>query len=234
MSQKIGAVIPCYNEALCISDVVSRACKLVDISVVADDNSTDDTVEKVRQHKAYIMRNHGKRGVGANTQAGFDKALALGCDFVVTLDGDGQHNPDEIPELLKPLLNGDADIVIGTRFKGDECSVPHYRRLGIRTITWLYNIWNKQKLSDTLCCFRAFNRNVLSTVYPSEPGYAFCVEMLIKARHAGYRISEIPVHVLYHSQLEQNSSRDPITLGIALALGVIKWRIKTELLGMSN
>jgi len=229
---KVVVVIPCYNEEQYISELIFLTNKLVGISIVADDGSTDGTIRKAEQSGAYIARNFGKRGVGANTQVGIDEALLRDCDTVITLDGDGQHNPSNIPRLLKSMVVENADVVVGTRFIGESKNViPLYRRFGIKVITWLYNIGSKQKLSDVQCCFRAFSRNAISKINTTEIGFSFSVEMLIKARKMDLRICEVPVDVLYHRQFSQNSSLNPIIHGLGVAIGVIKWRIKVELLG---
>lgn len=229
---KVVAVIPCYNESQAISRLVFQTNSLVGMSIVADDKSEDDTVREAEKSGAYVARNFGKRGAGANTRAGINEALLLGCDVVVTLDGDGQHNPSDIPKLLKPIADGDADVVVGTRFATESGNtIPRYRRFGIKVITWLYNLGRKDKLSDVQCCFRAFSRKVLEAVSITESGFSFSVETVIKARGLGFRITEVPVGVLYHRQFSQNSSLNPVIHGLSVALGTVKWRLKIELRG---
>jgi len=228
---RVVAVIPCRDEAQYISDLVFQSNALVGMSVVADDNSTDKTIEEAEKSGAYIARNFGKKGAGANTKIGITEALLLGCDIVVTFDGDGQHNPTDIPKLLKPIADGEADVVVGTRFATESGNIiPRYRKFGIKVITWLYNVWRKDKLSDVQCCFRAFSRRVLEEINITESGFSFSVETIIKARGLGFRIVEVPVSVLYHKQFSQNSSLNPIVHGLAVALGTVKWRLKVELL----
>ncbi len=228
---KVVAVIPCFNEETTIGDLVFRTNNLVGISIVADDKSEDDTVREAENLGAYIARNFGKRGAGANTQVGINEALLLDCDIVVTLDGDGQHNPDDIPKLLKPIVDGNADVVVGTRFATESGNIiPRYRRFGIKVITWLYNLGRKDKLMDVQCCFRAFRQEVLRSMVIEESGFTFSTEMLVKARALGYRIKEVPVTVLYHRQFSQNSSLNPIRHGLSVAFGTVKLRLKLELL----
>ncbi len=229
---KVVAVIPAYNESQYIADLVFRTNSLVGMSIVADDNSTDKTIEEAEKSGAYIARNFGKRGAGANTQVGINKALLLGCDIVVTLDGDGQHDPADIPKLLKPIVEGKADVVVGTRFITVSGNIiPLYRRFGIGVITWLYNLGRQDKLTDAQCCFRAFSRKVLEAVNITESGFSFSVETIIKARGLGFHIVEVPVGVLYHKQFSQNSTLNPIVQGLSVAFGTVKWRIKVEAMG---
>lgn len=228
----IIAVIPCYNEARSASDIIARASQYVDRVIVPDDNSTDNTVLVAKKAEATITMNHtNKRGAGANTKRGIDTALALNPDIIVTLDGDGQHNPDEIPRVVKPIIGNKANLIIGSRFMPGhyDNTAPRYRRVGIGIITSLYNIFSSQKVYDAQSCFRAFDTKALEVATITERGFPFSIETLIKARHAGLKIVEVPVSCIYHKELRLNSSMNPIKQGISLALTTIKWRVRLEL-----
>ncbi len=127
---KIVAVIPCLNEEHFISDVVFKTIKHVDKVIVIDDGSKDSTALLARDAGAKVISHTFNQGAGAATRTGFEAAIKYGADIVVTLDGDGQHNPDEIPLIVKPLLDGKADLVIGSRFLA-EAKVSLYRKFGI-------------------------------------------------------------------------------------------------------
>ncbi|GAH90181.1 unnamed protein product, partial [marine sediment metagenome] len=105
---KVLAAIPCFNEQNFIGDVVTRARKYVDKVIVIDDGSTDDTAKVAHAAGAEVIRHEARKGAGAATKSGFEAAKRSNADILVTLDGDGQHNPDDIPELLAPILNGEA------------------------------------------------------------------------------------------------------------------------------
>ena len=241
---KTIAVIPCYNEAQSIADIVHKCNELVDMVVVADDCSTDNTVNILADDVVFARKFTKRQGTGANTKQGIDEALVRECDIVVTLDGDGQHNPKEIPQVIKPIIDGDADLVIGSRFMRTmetvvidnngvrpmwKGRVSKFRKFGIDVITWLYNLGNKQKTTDAQCCFRAFRRNVLEDVGITEQGFAFSVETIIKARAKGFKIVDVPVSCIYHRQFSQNSSMNPVSHGLNVALACVKWRVKIEL-----
>ncbi len=228
---RVVAVIPCHNEAQNVADVVFVANKLIGLVIVADDSSDDATRDEAEgAGAAYVVRHFGKRGAGANTQTGVDVALALDCDIIVTLDGDGQHDPKEILGVVEPLVQGVADVVVGSRFiKGHGGTIPRYRSFGIKVITWLYNVGSQQKLTDAQCCFRAYSRESLEKIGITETGFSFSIETLVKARRLGLRIVEVPVNVLYHKQFSQNSSLNPIRHGLGVALGVVKWRILSSI-----
>ena len=145
---KIVAAIPCFNEARCIGSVVLKAKKFVDAVVVIDDGSTDATAEIVAEAGAVIHRHDQNQGYGASIRSAFAKGRQLNADILVTLDGDGQHDPSDIPNLVKPLLEGEADVVVGSRFLGEVKRPPFYRRLGQRVLTTTTNLGSGQALSD--------------------------------------------------------------------------------------
>lgn len=225
------AIIPCLNEATMIGELVTHLCNLVDLTMVVDDSSTDETVANARDAGAYVIKKLGKHGFGSSVKAGIDEALLEDYDIIVTLDGDGQHDPKEIMGVMEPIEKGEADVVIGSRFIIKNSNVPSYREFGIKVITWLYNIGSKQKISDSQCCFRAYKQEVLRAIPITESGFTFSTEILIRARALGFRIEEIPVKVLYHKKLSQNSTMNPIRQGIGVAWGTVKLRVKVELFG---
>ncbi len=223
---KIIAVIPCYNAEEAIGNVVRRAKRLVDSVVVVDNNSGDETGSRACEAGASVMQYLEKQGAGASTGLGVSVVLASEHpDIVVTLDGDGQHDPDELPRVIKPIVDGEADLVIGSRFLY-RYRLPRYRKLGIDVITWLYNAGAKQKITDGQSCFRAYSRAALGAILPiKEDGFSFSIETLVKARARGLRIVEVPVSCIYHSDPRKNSTINPIRHGLSVALGAIRWRI---------
>lgn len=219
------AVIPCYNEESAIGDIVERALKYVDKVVVADDASNDDTAEEAWHAGALVTQNVRRRGFGRTVMRGVQMALRHSdCEIVVTLDGDGQHNPDEIPHVLEPLVHGDADVVIGSRFL-TKYACPRYRKFGIDVITWLYNAGHRDRITDGQSCFRAYTREVLNAVRISENHFGFSTEILVKTRRQGFRVTEVPVSCIYHDEFSRNSSMNPILQGVSVALATVKWRL---------
>jgi glycosyltransferase involved in cell wall biosynthesis len=226
---RVIAIVPCFCEAKMIQGIVNSAKRYVDVVIVADDNSTDDTVRLSVEAGALVVRND-KKGVGSNINRGMMKAVDLDADIVVTLDGDGQHNPDEIPKLIRPVMDDNMDFVIGSRFL-QYYQMPTYRKIGIDIITWACNIFYKQKITDGQSCFRAYSKRMLKELVPiKEDGFAFSVETLIKAKAKGYKIKEIPVECIYNEDFKQNSTINPVKHGLKVLWGVLKWRIKVELM----
>lgn len=225
---KTVAVIPCYNEQKTIAEIVDMVKKYCGDVVVSDDRSQDATVYEANTHGAAVVINtDGSRGAGGTTRRGLDAGERYYPDVLVTLDGDGQHNPAEILFLLEPIKRGEADIVIGSRFlyplNGD---MPRYRKFGIGIVNWLVNVFSPVKFSDTLCCFRAFTREAVKALPIEDNGFGFGVEMLIKARKKGLRVKEVPVTSIYHTDFWQNHTMWPLWHGLSLVWATIKWRVK--------
>jgi len=195
----IIACVPAYNEDKTIAKVIILAQKHVDKVIVCDDGSVDMTGEIARRLGAEVLRHERNIGYGDALGTLFRRAKELDADVVVTIDSDGQHDPEDIPLLVKPLLTGNADIVIGSRFIGKEGNVdmPWYRSKGIRMITDLTNKVTDLGLSDAQCGFRAYSKRALKVINPSEPGMGVSTEILEKAAEAGLGVIEIPVSVRY-------------------------------------
>lgn len=230
---KVVAVIPAYNEERTIESVVMKTRNYVDEVVVADDSSHDNTKIKAEQAGAKVITPINiYRGAGVNTYRGIKEALEYyDADIVVTIDGDGQHDAGDIEKLLKPIIQDDADIVIGVRII-EYFRVPHYRRLGLDTINILYNVMSNDKLVDCQCGLRAYKRETLENIMPiEESGFSFSVETLIKARVRKYRIHQVPIMCIYFDKIDHNSTLNPILHGLGVAIGTVKWRIKEEILG---
>jgi glycosyltransferase involved in cell wall biosynthesis len=218
------AAIPCYNEANYVGDVVRRAVPHVDAVVVVDDGSGDRTTAAARAAGAQVRRHETNRGPGAAARTCLEVGRELGASVLVTLDGDGQHDPAEIPEVVAPVLDGQAELVIGSRFLGGYNNVARYRKFGIDVITFLYNIGSREKITDGQSCFRAYSRRALDVLCIHEDGFGFSVETLVQARNAGLRIDEAPISCIYH---EESHSMNPVVHGVGVALMVVKHRAQT-------
>lgn len=223
---KIIAAIPCYNEAEFIKDVVNKVSEYVDRVIVIDDGSTDDTVKVSEAAGAEVIQHESNRGYGQSIQSCFNATRKYNADVLVTLDGDGQHDPSEIQRVLAPIVNGEADIVIGSRFldPAQKNQIRRYRKFGIDVITWLYNFGTCTKVIDAQSGFRAYSRKALEAFSLTEKGMSISVEVLIKARRKGFVITEVPISCIYHAQ---GSSINPVVHGLSVAIAVVKIRLKT-------
>lgn len=140
--------------------------------------------------------------------------------MLVTFDADGQHRIEDIKKVLEPITKDKADIVIGSRFLSQNSKVPEYRKLGIKTITSLTNATTGSKITDAQSGFRAYNKKVLESIIPSDPGMGVSTEILIKASKNKFRIVEVPITILYG---ENTSTHNPITHGSSVILSTLKY-----------
>lgn len=241
--KKVLAAIPCFNTERTIGEVVRIARKHVDLVVVINDGSTDNTAKVAESAGAVLVNHPSRQGYAATVKTSFKSAQENHACVLVTLDGDAQHNPCEIKRVIAPILNGSADMVIGSRFlpcKEDTVSgdyttllekiesleprrMPAYRKFGILLITWLFNVGAKKKLTDAQSGFRAFSRQALDVCYPEGKGVGVSVEVLIKARQGGLAIREVPITCLYH---KASSTRNPFIHGMDVILATIGLRLR--------
>jgi len=198
MSEKpsIVACIPAYNEENAIAKVLVKTAKYVDSVIVCDDGSRDLTAEIARKLGVEVIQHERNFGKGAALKTLFEKARKLDPDVVVTLDSDGQHNPDEIPKLVEPILNGEADIVNGSRFLGNA-AMPKHRIAGNKTLNLLTNLRLNQKLTDTQCGFRAYSKKALKLIDVTEMGIGVDSQILMGASEKGLKIVEVPIGASY-------------------------------------
>jgi glycosyltransferase involved in cell wall biosynthesis len=225
----IVAGIPAYNEEETIAEVVLKAGCHVGKVLVCDDGSKDMTQIIARKNGAHVVEHKKNMGYGATMQTIFNKARELGADVLVVFDGDGQHDPDEIPQMVKPVMEGRADIVIGSRFvKGARMDVPLYRRMGILIITLLTRIFSGYAISDAQSGFRTFNRKALEELKITQDGWGSSVEIFFKAHHARLRVVEVPVNCDY-KDYPKASKHDPLTQGISIVASIFSHVIREGL-----
>lgn len=196
----IVACVPAYNEERDLGPVVIRTSKFVDRVIVCDDGSTDLTSEVARRLGCDLIVHSRRQGKGVALKDLFERALELEEDVIITLDGDGQHHPDNIPALVNPILNGDADIVVGSRFLGKSKSVPFHRVVGnnvMTTFTRLLSDESFEDLTDSQSGFRAYSRKVLEYVKVREQGMGVDSEILVSASGGAFKVIEVPISVSY-------------------------------------
>jgi len=225
------AGIPCHNTQSSIGNVVSTARKYVDQVIVVDDGSYDGTAEVAKAAGALVVSHGVNRGYGEAVRACFETAKTNGADILVTIDGDGQHNPEEIPLLLAPILNREADVVVGSRFLTNKTNMPRYRKFGINVITFLFNLGSKTKVSDAQSGFRAYSKEIIETCLLSEEGMSVSIEILEQARRKGAIIKEVPISCAYSPSILNPAV---IRHGLSVALSVARIRFKHQFFGGTN
>jgi glycosyltransferase involved in cell wall biosynthesis len=217
---KITIGIPAYNEEKNIASIITKLKNITDSIIVCDDGSSDMTSEISKNLGAVVISHKKNMGYGAAIRTIFQKSVELDSDILVTFDADGQHRIDDISKILQPLENNEADIVIGSRFLDNESKVPNYRKIGIKVITQVTNASLKKKLTDSQSGFRAYNKQALTQISPSEMGMGISTEILIKASSKGLRIVEIPITILYH---DDASTHNPVSHGTSVLVSTIKF-----------
>lgn len=201
------ACIPAYNEERKIARVVVDSMDHVDQVIVCDDGSTDMTGKIAEKLGAMVITHKRNLGYGATLASLFAKAREMKADIIVTLDGDGQHNPHEIPTVIQPIIDNQADIVIGSRFlAGKEKNVSTYRKVGIRTITSITNDVSEANFSDSQSGFRAYHARAMNVIAVTEQGMGASTEILLKAQVNKLAIAEVPITVKYDKDSSTHSS----------------------------
>ena len=219
------AVIPCYNEEATIGSIVLKTKRHVDKVLVVDDGSEDDTVKIAKAAGATVVSHRINRGKSAGVKTGFKYALAKDFDYVVTIDGDGQHNPDEIPFILEHLINNgnSIDISIGLR-AGNDTEMPFWRRIGKRMLDYATSFGNGGYVTDSQSGFRAFNKKAVKGIVSRLNGEAFSVEseQLIRAHELGLEVGHTHVSCKYKNL--NTSTKNPTSHGLSV-LSYIIWLV---------
>jgi len=212
--------IPAYNEEKNIASIVLKLKKIADKIIVCNDGSTDLTGEICENLDVITIHHDENMGYGAAIRSIFLKARELECDVLITFDADGQHMISDIKKVMQPIENKQCDIVIGSRFLTESNSVPQYRKLGINIITKVTNSSLSEKLTDSQSGFRAYNKNILEKIIPTDTGMGVSTEILIKSSNLGFKISEVPITVSYEGD---TSTHNPVSHGADVLLSTIKY-----------
>jgi glycosyltransferase involved in cell wall biosynthesis len=226
------AAIPAFNEAASIVSVVKRTFAHVDMVVVIDDGSSDGTADLARSAGAAVIRHAENRGKAGGIMTAINAAVRHDVEYLVLLDGDGQHDPDDIPRLLEPLHRGQGDIVIGSRFLDIRNPIPFYRTIGQRVLNVATHAGSGLRCSDSQCGFRALNRSAYTALRLRETflhGLAVESEMQFQAAESGLRLSEVPIFVSY----DEKARRSPIKHGFGVLFRVLvftgrRWSIRAR------
>ncbi len=228
---KVVAIIPAYNESISIESIIKETLKHVDTVIVIDDGSSDNTAEIASKLKTRVIGNATNMGKGAALKKGLLECIAIDADIIVTLDADGQHNPADIPNLVKPIENGVADIVIGSRYiSGNSNEIPKLRGNGLSFINCIYRFFMKTTVKDSQSGYRAYRKTVLNALskYKST-GYGVETEQLVIAEKNHYNIVEVPVKIRYKG-LTNTSKKNPILHGMDIISIIFKMTIENNII----
>ncbi len=197
-NNKLYIVIPAFNEERIIQETLNEI-KRVGYSdiIVVDDGSSDQTYQKAKEIDGIIALRHKlNRGYGAAAKTGIEAAKLLGANIVVTIDGDGQHDPGDIEKIIEPIINDEADVVLGTRLKNPE-NMPFYKRVQnhiANVITWyLFGLW----VTDSQSGLRAYSRSALEKINTRYDRYEYASEIIREIYVYKLKFKEIPIKVRY-------------------------------------
>jgi len=218
---KVTIGIPAFNEEKNIAKIIVKLKKIYDEIIVCNDGSADLTGEIAENLGAIVINHKQNLGYGAGINSIIKKSKEIDTDILVTFDADGQHKVEDVKKVIEPIKNGDADLVIGSRFlsKTKE-KIPEYRKIGINIITKVTNAGLKKKITDSQSGFRAYSKDLISKLDISDMGMGISTEILIKTNSLGFRITEIPITILYEGK---TSTQNPISHGTSVLFSTLKY-----------
>jgi glycosyltransferase involved in cell wall biosynthesis len=213
-------VIPCFNEEITIGSVILKSKKYSKNVLVVDDGSKDGTSDIARKAGAHVIIHPRNMGKSAAIKTGFQYALRNKYDYVVTIDGDGQHSPDEIPNILDSVMNNGHDISIGYRV-GDQTEMPKWRKIGKRVLDYGTGLGSGGFITDSQCGFRAFNKRAVEAITPKLNGSNFSVEseQLVRAHELDLAVVNTSVSCKYKNL--DTSTINPAAHGFSVLRYVI-------------
>ena len=217
---KITVGIPAYNEEKNIAKIILDLKKVADNILVCNDGSTDSTSEIAESLGATVINHSKNLGYGSAIRSIFLKAREINAEVLVTIDADGQHKIEDVENVVKPIIEQQADISIGSRFLKKNDGTPNYRKLGIKVITKVTNSSLSEKITDAQSGFRAYNNKVLQSLTPSDAGMGISTEILIKSSNLGLKIAEVPTEIQYKGD---TSSQNSVTHGTDVLLSTLKY-----------
>ena len=224
-------VIPCFNEEATIGSVVLKAKRYVDEVVVVDDGSTDKTAKIAEYAGATVLRHNGNRGYGAALKSGFEYAREKDFDVMTILDGDGQHDADQIQTVMMPVSDGKADICVGSRFLDSTGNmVPMYRHFGIAVLTKFTNAGSEKenRVTDGQSGFRSYSRKAIQNIDLRDPQMGASAEILLQARSMHLTSKEVPITCSYEGDC---STEKPVGHGLGVLISIFKYlEVKHSLL----
>ena len=212
--------IPAFNEESNIGKIIITLKKITNDIIVCDDGSNDLTREIAEGLGAKVISHRKNMGYGEAIKSIFNEAKKKESDILVTFDADGQHRPEDIMSLTKPIIDQQAEVVIGSRFLKNETDMPKYREIGVKILTKVTNMSIKENLTDSQSGLRAYKKKVLQNINLTDSGMGISTEILIKSHQKEFRIVEVPIQILYG---KDTSTQNPVSHGTSVLLSTIKY-----------
>lgn len=210
VERSIVVAIPAHNEDRFIGSLVLKLRARDRQVLVVDDGSTDATAELAEAAGATVIRHAGNMGKTAAVKTAFEQGRLMDVDALVLLDGDSQHDPSDVDRLVAPILDGTADMVVGSRFVGVRSVIPRWRVAGQHALTLATNLGSGMRLSDTESGYRAFSRRALAEMRFNSQGFGIEPATQFQAKQRGWKVLEVPIRVHYETPMKRN----PIGHGI--------------------
>ncbi len=225
---RIIVAMPAYNEEKYIGSVVLAAKQFSSEVIVINDGSNDRTSEIATLAGATVVEHKKNNGYGSSIQAIIAEASKKKPDVLVIMDADGQHRAEEIPRLVRAVLDGN-DLVIGSRKLQKDKNTPFYRKVGQKVLLYLTNFQSGKRLTDTESGFRAFSKRAVSELVMDEGGMAVSAETVVRAADKGLKIKEVPISVIYTGD---GSTLNPISHGLQVAGSLVLMISATRLISL--
>ena len=231
----IVVVMPAYNAARTLERTYDDIPhELVDHIILVDDVSQDETVQIAEHLGLEVIVHRQNRGYGGNQKTCYDRALEMGADVVIMLHPDYQYDATRIPALIAPILDGTADLTLGSRFLGDPLAggMPRWKYVSNRFLTGLENFAFGLRLSEYHTGFRAYSRHLLETIpyHENSDDFVFDQQLIAQAVRAGLRIGEVPVPTRYFAEASSVGFGRSVVYGLS-TLGVVATHVVRSLLG---
>jgi glycosyltransferase involved in cell wall biosynthesis len=219
----VVVIVPAYNEAAAIGETVHDLAAASLRVVVIDDGSRDDTAAVARRAGATVLRHLVNRGQGAALQTGISYVLRHGAKHIITFDADGQHGVEAIPALLQPLLDGRAEVVLGSRFLDGQTKVPLLRRLTLKAAVIFTRVASGMRVTDTHNGLRAFTRGAAEQIALRQDRMAHASEILDQIAAAKLRYVEVPVRIRYSDYARRKGQSSLGAFRVALDYLLGRW-----------
>jgi glycosyltransferase involved in cell wall biosynthesis len=231
LKPKVVVVMPAYNAGRTLRMTYEELPKEhVHLVILVDDASTDDTLEVARQLDLEVFVHDRNYGYGANQKTCYTEALRAGADIVVMVHPDYQYDPTLVPKIIQPIVDGEADLVLGSRLKEGSAlqqGMPWWKYISNRFLTWMENVTFRLHHSEYHTGYRAFHRSVLETVNfaMNSDGFVFDQDIIAQAVASGFRISEIAVPTRYFAEASSASFMQSTVYGLRIIYLLVKFKM---------
>lgn len=226
MAPNVIIVIPAYNEAATIGDVIERCLKAGGEVIIVDDGSADDTAAVARRYQVELLRNEINFGKAASLMKGMRRAIERDADIIATMDGDGQHRPEDLALLMACAQDNPGAIVIGSRL-ADRDAFPRARYIGNRIADFWISWACGYRVEDSQSGFRLYPANLIDRIkvpHGPERGFVFESEILIEAARVGMRGVSTPIPALYEGTLVRASHFQPLR-DVLRIIRMVAWKL---------